>query len=188
MIEFGLPLKQKQYQRCLQTANSYFIPRWGDYSKDGFTNAPKPIEGVTTSLNKKNKFLGGLYELDIKKSWFLNEEAKWIIHFNFKPWGKTGFCTKSNHSLANLILNKLNSNKKLVNVLTELDLVGVQISQENSRVQLKFTPMGGGMCYMVVPPVRYTIPLPYKQIHKVAWAMEQTGKQIQQILIQNKML
>lgn len=182
MIEIGLPLREQHQKSCINAVYSYFAPRWGSFGEDGFTKIPNSMKGLRPSLSRKNKFLGGLYELDLNTTWDLETDEKWNVALKQRIGRAARFVTKSNSPLAVKITECLNQHQKLIRTLDQLDLVEVKVFQNGSKVVLKVTPMGGGICFLVVPPVRYNVPLPVDQLNKLSWSIEQLGNTISRIL------
>jgi len=172
MVEFGLPLRGQQQSNCMNAVYSYFSARWGSYSSEGFERIPKFLKSLKPTLSRKNKFIGGVYDLELKANWKVDSAEAWTIQLQHRLGGKTKFSTKSKSVIANNLILKLNNDQKLISTLDQIDLVGVTISLAKNTVQLNFSPMGGGICYMIVPPIRYTVPLDGDKRNKMAWCIE----------------
>ncbi|MDR1877671.1 MAG: DUF3156 family protein [Flavobacteriaceae bacterium] len=176
MIEFGF-LRKEQQDICMNTVYSYFAPYWGRYGAKGFTKVPDHIKNVRLILVRKNKFLGGLYDLQLSAAWQVDLDEKWIIKLQSRRSG-CYFYTKSYSPVAREIIRQLNLHEKLLETLNQIDLSDINISMRDRSLQFNLTPMGGGMCFLVIPPVRYQVPMPKNQIGKLAESIEQIGKLI----------
>jgi hypothetical protein len=106
---------------------------------------------------------------------------EWTIRLQHRLGGKTKFATKSKSAAANHLISKLNNNGKLISTLDQIDLVGVTITLVNNSINLSVTPMGGGICYMVIPPIRYIVPLADEQRNKLAWCIEKLAGEVSAI-------
>lgn len=178
MIEFGLPLRGQQQSNCMNAVYSYFSSRWGNYTPKGFDRIPQLLQSLKPILIRKNKFIGGIYDLELKANWNVDCTEEWTIQLQHRLGGKTKFSTKTKSTIANNLIVKLNSNKKLISTLDQVDLVGVTINLAKNTLNLSVTPMGGGICYMVIPPVRYIVPLAGEQRSKLAWCIESLASEV----------
>lgn len=178
MMEFGLPLRGQQQANCMNAVYDYFAPRWGKFKEDGFSSIPKGLKSLKPTLVRKNKFLGGLYDLDLRVKWEVSYHEKWAISLKNRLGAKREFTTKSNSALALSLVEKLNSDTKLMQALLKIDLVGISVELKEHCLELNVTPLGGGICYIVIPPVRYICPLPREQRNMLAWSMENIAKKI----------
>lgn len=177
MIEFGRPLKGGSYAGCMEAVYHYFRPCWGTYD-DGFSHIPEMLKSLRPELAKKGKFLGGMYDLNLKAHWTTNDTGEWTVFMRRRIGRKTFFGTKSRDASALSLAAMLNGRAKLLEALDGLDLSGITISRKDDRLELCLTPYGGGICYLALPPVRYTVPLPPIQRNRMAWTLEQLAKLI----------
>lgn len=172
MIELGLPMRGHQHANCMNAVHTFFSPFWGKVSEDKFSEIPKSIKNFKAKLIRKNKFMGGLYDLVFDASWKSFNEEEWKINYRYKRSSNSKFTTRSNQPLAKKICLQLNEEHQLKSRLDKLDLVELKISSKSQHLQLQMTPMGGGICFLMVPPIRYTIPLPEAQAEDMAWSIE----------------
>ncbi|MDR2122001.1 MAG: DUF3156 family protein [Flavobacteriaceae bacterium] len=119
--------------------------------------------------------MGGLYDLQLSAAWPVDQDEEWTIKLRCRR-NDSLFYTKSHSPVAREIIQQLNLHGKLLKILAQIDLLDMNISMKSHSLQLNVTPMGGGMCFLVLPPVRYQVPMPKDQIGKLAWSIEQIGK------------
>jgi hypothetical protein len=157
----------------------YFMPCWGTYGENGFSRIPDSLRSLKPSLSKKEKFLGGTYDLNLKVYRETDGDEEWNIAMQHRIGGRKSFFeTKSNNTAALMLTTQLNGKRKLIEALEGLDLIDLTICKKNSRLELCLTPYGGGLCFLLLPPLRYTVPLPPEQRNRMTWALEQLAKLI----------
>lgn len=178
MIEFGRPLKGGHYAGCMEAVYRYFRPCWGTYGDDGFSHIPGMLKSLRPELSRKEKFLGGMYDLNLKAHWTTDGAGEWTVSMQRRIGQKSFFGTKSRDASALSMAATLNGKAKLKEALDGLDLSGVTIRRQDCRLELCLTPYGGGVCYLALPPVRYTVPLPPAQRNRMVWTIEQLAKLI----------
>jgi hypothetical protein len=178
MLEFGRPLRGGNYADCMNAVYRYLMPCWGAYGENGFSRIPEMLKSLKPVLSKKEKFLGGMYDLNLKVHWKIDDGDEWTISMRRRIGRTVFFGTKSKDASALALAAALNGKVKLLEALDGLDLSGLTISRKNNLLELCLTPYGGGICYLALPPVRYTVPLPPGQRNRIVWTLEQLAKLI----------
>lgn len=178
MIELGLPLRGQFYANSMNAVYAFFSSRWGAFGEKGFSGIPNYLQALKPAFIRRKKFLGGLFDLDIKTVWNVDSDENWEIKYRRSLGKKPVFKTKSSCEFAVDFSRKLNNDLQLIKILEQVDLVAVNINQKEHVVSLSVIPMGGGICYMYIPPVRYALPLPYSQLNKLAWSIERMAGKI----------
>jgi hypothetical protein len=178
MLEFGRPLKGGNYADCMDAVYRYFMPCWGTYGENGFSRIPETLKSLKPVLSRKAKFLGGMYDLNLKAHWMADGADEWTVAMQWRIGRKTVFATKSNNAAARALAASLNGKPKLMEALDGLDLCGITVSRKSNLLELCLTPYGGGICYLALPPVRYVVPLPPGQRNRMVWTLEQLAKLI----------
>jgi hypothetical protein len=151
----------------------YFMPCWGTYGENGFSRIPASLRSLRPGLSKKEKFLGGVYDLNLKVYRETDGDDEWSIAMRHRIGRKLSFETNSKNIAALTLTTLLNGKWKLIEALDGLDLIDLTICKKNGRIELCLTPYGGGLCFLLLPPLRYTVPLPPGQCNRMAWALEQ---------------
>jgi hypothetical protein len=152
---------------------SYFMPCWGSFGADGFARIPETLKSLKPVLSKKERFLGGMYDLNLKAYWETDSDERWNIGLR-QPLRRTAlFVTASKQPNILSLTSLLNSKRKLAEAINGLDLLNLTIRQDGNHIELCFTPYGGGICFLILPPVRYTVPLPPEQRNRMVWTIEQ---------------
>lgn len=136
----------------------------GKFRFDGFSDRCD----VHVAYDAKKQLLGGVYSLVFS---FKSTEIRWDgegkaeLRYKgrmlkgdayFKP-GKTG------DALSVL----LNSQKKLIRLLSELDLLNASVSVTGGAIDVSLSPLGGAYTYTVFPPMKYGALLPDKDIERI---------------------
>jgi hypothetical protein len=152
---------------------AYFLPCWGQRVDGAFAGAPGILKSLRPSLVKKTKFLGGMYDMVLKTVWHTESDENWTIVMQRRIGRKTRFATNSKSEWAGRLVERLNGNVALIADLDRLDLEGVTIRQQANQRELNVSPYGGGVCFLMIPPVRYTVPLPVVQRDNMVRAIEQ---------------
>ncbi|SHO59280.1 DUF3156 family protein [Vibrio quintilis] len=82
------------------------------------------------------------------------------------------FTGKVNGDFGTQLLSAFNADNALKKLLLSIDLDSLCIELSDGVVACTLTPYGGGMAYLVIPPVRTSIPLPPEQISPLTRALE----------------
>jgi hypothetical protein len=150
----------------------YFMPCWGTFGIDGFSGIPETLKSLKPTLSKKEKFLGGIYDLNLTAYWETDGDDRWSIGLQRRLHRTALFATTSKHPSVQSLTSLLNSKRKLSEAIDGLDLLDLTIRQDGNRIELCLTPYGGGICFLIFPPVRYTVPLPPEQRNRMVWTIE----------------
>lgn len=151
---------------------------WGEIeqNEDGmvsFSAPPSTLETLRVEPEFKKRWMGGTCAMNFKFSHQLtcSDTAK----LTFKGSRGGHFTGKTNATFSSNLLDALNADTKLKSTLRSIDLEKLTIDIGSERVETILTPYGGGLAYLVIPPVRTLIPLPEEQIDPLAWALERIG-------------
>ncbi len=157
---------------------------WGELeqAEDGtvsFSTPPATLETLRVEPEFKNRWMGGTCAMNFKFSHQLKccDNAK----LTFKGSRGGHFTGSTNGSFSSSLLDELNADTKLKVTLLSIDLDKLIIDVGDERVETVLTPYGGGLAYLVIPPMRTLIPLPSEQIAPLAWALERIGTIIESI-------
>jgi hypothetical protein len=151
----------------------YFMPCWGTFGEDGFSGIPQILKSLRPTLSKKEKFLGGMYDLNLKAYWETDGDDRWNIGLQRRFRRTSLFATTSKHPSILSLTSLLNGKRKLAEAIDGLDLLDLTIRRDGNRIELCLAPYGGGICFLALPPVRYTVPLPPEQRNRMVWTIEQ---------------
>lgn len=157
---------------------------WGELeqAEDGtvrFSTPPATLETLRVEPEFKNRWMGGTCAMNFKFSHQLTccDNAKLI----FKGSRVGHFTGSTNGTFSESLLDALNADTKLKVTLLSIDLDKLIIDVEDECVETILTPYGGGLAYLVIPPMRTLIPLPSEQVGPLAWALERIGTIIESI-------
>lgn len=151
---------------------------WGEIEQDedgtvSFSNPPATLETLRVEPEFKKRWMGGTCAMNFTFSHQLkcSESAK----LTFKGSRGGHFTGSTNGAFSSRLLDALNADTKLKVTLRSIDLDKLIIDIGDERVETTLTPYGGGLAYLVIPPMRTLIPLPSEQIDPLAWALERIG-------------
>lgn len=158
-----------------------FVPRWGEtnQTEDGtvlFAALPSKLESLKVVPEFRKRWMGGTCAMNIKFSHQSNSLGKGILEFKGSRGGH--FRGKTDGLFSVNLLAKLNSDNKLKETLLSIDLEALTIKVEDNCVKTVMTPYGGGLVYLIIPPMRSVIPLPAEQIKDIAWSLEKIASLI----------
>ena len=157
---------------------------WGEIeqAEDGtvsFNTPPETLETLRVEPEFKKRWMGGTCAMNFKFSHQLKccDSAK----LTFKGSRGGYFTGKTNGSFSSNLLDALNADTELKVKLLTIDLDKLIIDVGDESVETVLTPYGGGLAYLVIPPMRTLIPLPSEQIAPLAWVLERMGTTIESI-------
>ncbi|EFL52578.1 hypothetical protein DesfrDRAFT_0684 [Solidesulfovibrio fructosivorans JJ]] len=78
------------------------------------------------------------------------------------------FRHKGNSTMAHDLIDHLHADASLMTELRHLDLAALIITLSGSQATIMLTPYGGGLAFLVMPPVRYAVAFPPDQIAMTA--------------------
>ena len=157
---------------------------WGeiDQAEDGtvrFSAPPATLETLRVEPEFKKRWMGGTCAMNFKFSHQLTscDSAK----LTFKGSRGGHFTGSTNGSFSASLLDALNADTRLTETLRAIDLDKLTIEIGDKSVETVLTPYGGGLAYLVIPPVRTLIPLPSDQTDPLVWALERIATIIDSI-------
>ena len=173
----------KMAQSALYNNALAFSPYWGDaeQSDEGtvhFCCLPDGLETLQIKPGFKKRWMGGTCAMNIIFSHHTAHSCQGRIVFKGARGGTfTGnvsgdFCTQ--------LLSALNADHELKKTLLLVDLDSLSIDIRDGVVECTLTPYGGGMAYLVIPPIRTPIPLPPEQILPLTQALKKISAHIEQ--------
>lgn len=158
--------------------------QWGEMEQDedgtvSFSTPPETLETLRVEPKFKKRWMGGTCAMNFKFSHQLicRDNAK----LTFKGSREGHFTGRTNGSFSSSLLDALNADTRLKVTLRAIDLDKLTIDIGDECVETILTPYGGGLAYLVIPPMRTLIPLPSDQIDSLSWALERIGKIIDSI-------
>lgn len=160
-----------------------FSAGWGKISQDengtvSFSAPPESLETLQVESEFKKRWMGGTCAINFKFSHQLTRSDSARLTFKGSRGGH--FTGNTNGAFSSSLLDALNADAKLKSTLRSIDLDKLIIEIDDQRVETVLTPYGGGLAYLVIPPMRTLIPLPSDQIAPLAWVLERLGKIIEQ--------
>jgi len=160
-----------------------FSQYWGDatQSDEGnvdFSHLPDGLETLQIKPNFNKRWMGGTCAMNIIFSHSTASASQGKIVF--KGARKGIFTGKVSGDVATRLLSVLDADHKLKKILLGIDLDSFSIDIRDGVVECNLTPYGGGLAYMVIPPVRTPIPLPTEQILPMTQALKQISSHIKQ--------
>ena len=148
---------------------------WGEMEQDDdgtvhFDAIPAVLETLRVEPEFNKRWMGGTCAMNFKFSQQLTccDSAKLV----FKGSRGGQFTGRTNGQFSSSLLGALNADKKLKETLFSIDLDKLEINIEDETVETILTPYGGGLAYLLIPPMRTLIPLPEGQIDDIAWSLE----------------
>lgn len=157
---------------------------WGEMDQDDdgivrFNAMPSVLETLRVEPEFNKRWMGGTCAMNFKFSQQLTccDNAKLV----FKGSRGGQFTGTINGQFSSSLLDALNADTKLKETLFSIDLDKLEINVEDEVVETVLTPYGGGLAYLLIPPMRTLIPLPPEQIAPLAWALERIGVIVESI-------
>lgn len=160
-----------------------FSPYWGDaqQSEEGsvdFSRLPDGLETLQIKPGFNKRWMGGTCAMNIIFTQPTAKTGQGNIVFKGGRGGK--FTGKVNGEALTRLLSRLDADQPLKKTLLAIDLDSLTIAIKDGVVACNLTPYGGGMAYLVIPPIKTPIPLPSDQIFPLTQALEKIGAHIQQ--------
>lgn len=160
-----------------------FTPYWGEalQSKEGcvhFSRLPNGLETLNIKPGFTKRWMGGTCAMHIIFSHPASDACQGSIVFKGARGGI--FSGKVSGDFATRLLSVLEADDKLKKMLLSIDLDSLSIDIKDSVLRCTLTPYGGGMAYLVIPPIRTPIPLPAEQILPLTEALKNISTHIEQ--------
>jgi len=160
-----------------------FSPYWGDaqQSEEGniaFKRLPDGLQTLQIKPSFNKRWMGGTCAMHISFSHQTNNRSQGSIVFKGARGGK--FTGKANGEVVTRLLSILDADLPLKKTLLGIDLDSLTINIKDGVVECTLTPYGGGMAYLVIPPIKTPIPLPSEQIYPLTQALEKISLHIEQ--------
>lgn len=161
-----------------------FSPYWGDAEQldEGtisFRRLPKGLETLKIQLGFNKRWMGGTCAMNIIFSCNTVHSDSGKIAFKGAHGGT--FTGKTRGDFSSRLLTALNTDEALKKTLYAIDLTSVYIDVKHGMVECTVTPYGGGMAYLVIPPIRTPIPLPGEQVLPLTQAIEAISVHIKRV-------
>ena len=151
---------------------------WGEIEQDedgivSFSSPPATLETLRVEPEFKRRWMGGTCAMNFKFSQQLTGSDSATLTFKGSRGGQ--FTGTGNGVFSSSLLIALNADTKLKETLHSIDLDKLIIEVSDDHVKTILTPYGGGLAYLVIPPMRTLIPLPEEQIDPLIWSLERLG-------------
>ncbi|MGV2986092.1 DUF3156 family protein [Vibrio sp. E150_011] len=152
-----------------------FSPYWGgaEQSDEGsvhFNNLPEGLGSLQIDLDFKARWMGGTCSMNIVFSRQVDQAGSGCLKFKGSRNGQ--FTGKTQGVFCADLLTALDADTELKQTLRSIDLESLTIYIENDCVKTTLTPYGGGMVYLIIPPMRTPIPLPPEQVAPIAQVLK----------------
>lgn len=172
-----------QYYNALLKHAGGFASFWGTPSAadDGivsFPDLPSALDQLQVRPEVKRKWMGGTCSMNLCFSRSVQNSSAGNLVFRGSRGGH--FSVKKGNEWTNQLIDALNADPELTDLLIGLDLEALSIRLEEGVAETTLTPYGGGLAYLVLPPIRCPIPLPPEQIAPMAKALEMISQLIDQ--------
>ncbi len=173
----------KMAQSALYHHSLAFSPYWGeaDQSDEGtviFNRLPDGLKTLQIKPDFRKRWMGGTCAMNIIFSRPMAESCKGKIVFKGARGG--AFTGNVNGEFGTRLLSALEADDELKKTLLSIDLDSLFIDIKDDVAECTLTPYGGGMAYMVIPPIRTPIPLPQEQTLPLAEVLEAISAHIGQ--------
>ena len=160
-----------------------FSQYWGDaqQSDEGsvhFNRLPDGLENLNIKPSFNKRWMGGTCAMNIIFSHPSAGQCQGNIVFKGARGGI--FTGKVSGDAATRLLAALDADHELKKILLSIDLDSLSIDIRDGVVECTLTPYGGGMAYLVIPPIRTPIPLPSEQILPMTQALKKISAHIKQ--------
>jgi hypothetical protein len=177
----------KMAQSALYSHALAFAPHWGaaEQSDEGiihFNRLPNGLKNLHIKPGFNKRWMGGTCAMNIIFSHPTPAACQGRIVFKGGRGGN--FSGKVSGDLCTRLLALLNADHELKKTLLSVDLDSLSITIKNGVAECTLTPYGGGMAFLVIPPVRTAIPLPAEQIQPLTQALKTMSTHIEQCLSQ----
>lgn len=161
-----------------------FSAGWGevDQTEEGavsFSTPPSVLESLRVEPEFKKRWMGGTCAMNFIFSHEVT--CSDMVKLTFKGSRGGRFIGTANGQFSSNLLDALNADTKLKQTLLSIDLDKLEIDIQDDRVQTILTPYGGGLAYLILPPMRTLIPLPPEQIAPLTFALERLATIIESI-------
>lgn len=161
-----------------------FSSGWGEMeqAEDGtisFSTPPVTLKTLRVEPEFKSRWMGGTCAVNFKFSHQLTCCDSATLTFKGSRAGH--FAGSTDGAFSANLLDALNADTELKVTLRSIDLDKLIIDVGDEHVETVLTPYGGGLAYLVIPPMRTLIPLPSEQIAPLAWTLERIGTIIESI-------
>lgn len=161
-----------------------FTSNWGETEQDGdgvvhFSTPPAALATLRVEPAFNKRWMGGTCSMNLIVSHQASDTGSATLTFKGSRGGH--FSGKVEGAFSESLLNTLNADMKLKKTLHGNDLESLTIHIKDGTVNTILTPYGGGLVYLVLPPMRSVIPLPTEQIDSLAWALEKIALHIESI-------
>jgi hypothetical protein len=139
---------------------------------------PNGLENLHIKPAFNKRWMGGTCAMNIIFSHHAADSCQGKIVFKGGRGGtftgkvSGGFCTR--------LLSVLDADRKLKKTLLSIDLDGLAIDIKDGVAECTLTPYGGGMAFLVIPPIRSAIPLPPEQILPLTQVLKEISAHIGQ--------
>jgi len=160
-----------------------FSQYWGEaaQSEEGsvhFSRLPDGLQTLNIKAAFNKRWMGGTCAMNIVFSHAKANAGLGKIVFKGKRGGV--FTGKVKGNVATQLLSVLDADDKLKKALLSIDLDSLSIEIKEGVVECTLTPYGGGMVYLVIPPIRTPIALPSEQIFPMTEVLKQISQHIEQ--------
>jgi len=161
-----------------------FRAHWGEASQndDGvvtFSALPSSLSTLSVEPEFKRRWMGGTCAMNIIVSQPCSDTQRTTISFKGGRGGH--FAGKSAGKFSAALLTALNADSELKQTLLKIDLETLVIKIQDNSATIVLTPYGGGLVYLVIPPMKSIIPLPEDQTDSLAWALEKLAVHIESV-------
>ncbi|SBT14999.1 DUF3156 family protein [Vibrio celticus] len=160
-----------------------FSPYWGDaeQSDEGtvhFSRLPDGLENLQIKPGFNKRWMGGTCAMNIVFSHNTAHSYQGKIVFKGARGGT--FTGKTSGDFCARLLSALDTDNELKKMLLTVDLDSLSIDVKDGAVECTLTPYGGGMAYLIIPPIRTAIPLPSEQVLPLTKAIKAISNHIGQ--------
>lgn len=137
-----------------------------------FISPPKYLSKVVIKGKKRKFMLGGIYSTQITGELVnkIYSEEKSPIKLKYKGvMIKQGVSFyHSDIQITKNIVDRLNTDKKLLELLNMIDLEDLNIWIKDKKYIIEIIPMSGSYMYMVIPPMKYSNHLKKDEIDNIS--------------------
>lgn len=160
-----------------------FSPYWGDavQSDEGtvyFRGLADCLETLRIKPEFNKRWMGGTCAMNIVFTHNTTHSCQGNIVFKGARGGR--FTGKTSGEFCTRLLSTLDADNELKKMLMSVDLDSLSIDVRDGSVECTLTPYGGGMAYLIIPPIRTAIPLPSEQILPLTQAIQAISNHIEQ--------
>ena len=141
----------------------------GNYRFNGFADS----DDAYVAYDAKKQLLGGVYSLVFsltRENIITDAEGEVLLHYKGHMLkGEAYFAAKKRSE--GTLSEKLNGQKELIKLLSELDLLSMTVSVSKGTLNVKLSPLGGAFTYTVFPPMKYGSLLPDTHLERIRQAL-----------------